>query len=105
MTLFRAYPDGVDTFTVKDREQHDADYREQLLAHNDYNRRIYQLVHDEALPGHGVAISLTECYRQTDYGEPIVALKSLRALAVFRRKPDELDHRPRAGGAATNGFV
>jgi hypothetical protein len=23
-----------------------------------------------------VAISLTECYRQTDYGEPIAALKS-----------------------------
>jgi hypothetical protein len=23
-----------------------------------------------------VAISLTDCYRQTDYGEPIVALKS-----------------------------
>ena len=23
-----------------------------------------------------MAISLTECYRQTDYGEPIVALKS-----------------------------
>ena len=31
---------------------------------------------NEALQGHGVAISLTECYRQTDYGEPIVALKS-----------------------------
>jgi L-2,4-diaminobutyrate decarboxylase len=76
VTLFRAYPDGVDTFTVKDREQHDADYRQQLLAHNDYNRRIYQLVHEQALRGHGVAISLTECYRQTDYGEPIVALKS-----------------------------
>ena len=28
VTLFRAYPDGVDTFTVKDREQHDAEYRD-----------------------------------------------------------------------------
>jgi glutamate/tyrosine decarboxylase-like PLP-dependent enzyme len=76
VTLFRAYPDGVDTFVVKDRELHDASYRAQLLEHNDYNRRIYRLVHDEALNGRGVAISLTECYRQTDYGEPIAALKS-----------------------------
>jgi glutamate/tyrosine decarboxylase-like PLP-dependent enzyme len=76
VTLFRAYPDGVDTFVVKDREQHDPEYHQQLLSHNDYNRRIYQSVHKQALEGHGVAISLTECYRQTDYGEPIVALKS-----------------------------
>ena len=26
--------------------------------------------------GDGVVISLTDCYRETDYGEPIVALKS-----------------------------
>ncbi len=29
-----------------------------------------------ALQGKGVVISLTDCYRKTDYGEPIVALKS-----------------------------
>ena len=74
--LFRAYPDGVDTFTVKDRERSAPTYRQQLLAHNDYNRRIYELVHAEALTGRGVVISLTDCYRQTDYGESIVALKS-----------------------------
>jgi len=33
-------------------------------------------VHAEALAGKGVAISLTDCYRTTDYGEPIAALKS-----------------------------
>jgi len=76
VTLFRAYPDGVDTFTIKAREQSDANYRDELVAHNDYNRRIFALVHTEALAGRGVAISLTDCYRQTDYGEPIVALKS-----------------------------
>ncbi|MGE0610534.1 MAG: aspartate aminotransferase family protein, partial [Pirellulales bacterium] len=76
VTLFRVYPHGVDTFTVKQRERHDPAFREQLLAHNDYNRRIYQRVHAQALSGRGVAISLTECYRHTDYGEPIVALKS-----------------------------
>jgi glutamate/tyrosine decarboxylase-like PLP-dependent enzyme len=76
VTLFRAYPDGVDTFTVKDREALDSGYRDTLQRHNDYNRRIFALVHEEALAGRGVAISLTDCYRQTGYGEPIVALKS-----------------------------
>lgn len=76
VTLFRVYPSGVDTFTVKDRERSDAGYRGQLLAHNEYNRRVFKRVHEEALAGQGVAISLTDCYRHTDYGEPIVALKS-----------------------------
>ena len=76
VTLFRAYPEGVDTFSMPRLEQTDASYREQLLAHNEYNRRIYELVHDDALRGEGVVISLTDCYRMTDYGEPVVALKS-----------------------------
>ena len=46
------------------------------MAHNEYNRRIFERVHAEALAGAGVAISLTNCYRQTDFGDPIVALKS-----------------------------
>ncbi len=76
VTLFRAYPDGIDTFAVKALERSDASYRQKLIAHNDYNRRIFERVHADALSGSGVAISLTDCYRQTDYGEPIVALKS-----------------------------
>ncbi|HUG91683.1 MAG TPA: pyridoxal-dependent decarboxylase, partial [Planctomycetaceae bacterium] len=76
VTLFRVYPDDVDTFVVPDRELRDATYREQLLAHNEYNRRIFQHVQQEALRGEGVVISLTDCYRETDYGEPVVALKS-----------------------------
>ena len=76
VTLFRVYPDGVDTFVIPDRELRDAGYREQLLAHNEYNRRIFQHVQQEALRGEGVVISLTDCYRETDYGEPVVALKS-----------------------------
>ncbi len=76
VTLFRAYPDDVNTFTVKDHERTDPKYRDKLLAHNDYNRRIFERVNAEALSGHGVVISLTSCYRRTDYGEPIVALKS-----------------------------
>ena len=76
VTLFRVYPDGVDTFSVADREQHDVSYRDQLRLHNDYNRRIFQYVQSEALHGEGVVISLTDCYRESDYGEPMVALKS-----------------------------
>ena len=76
VTLFRVYPDGVDTFGVTEREQKDASYRDQLRIHNEYNRRIYQVVQADALHGDGVVISLTDCYRETDYGEPMVALKS-----------------------------
>ncbi len=76
VTLFRAYPDGVDTWTIKDRERTDPAARDELLAHNDYNRRLFQHMHERAMQGHGVHISMTNCYRHTDYGEPILALKS-----------------------------
>jgi L-2,4-diaminobutyrate decarboxylase len=76
VTLFRVYPDGVDTFAIKRQEFEDPAFREVLLRHNEYNRRIHQYVHDEALAGRGVMISLTDCYRHTSYGEPVVALKS-----------------------------
>jgi glutamate/tyrosine decarboxylase-like PLP-dependent enzyme len=76
VTLFRAYPSGVDTFRVKQRERSDPSFRDQLRAYNEFNRRIYQKVHAEALAGRGVAIGFTDSYRTSDYGEPIVALKS-----------------------------
>ena len=76
VTLFRAYPEGVDTFTIKQQEFEDPAYRESLLAHNAYNQDIFQYVHAEAMAGRGVVISTTDCYRHTTYGEPILALKS-----------------------------
>lgn len=76
VTLFRVYPDGVDTWTVKERERTDEAARDELLAHNEYNRQVFRYLHDQALAGDGVLISMTDCYRQSDYGEPIVALKS-----------------------------
>lgn len=76
VTLFRVYPDGIDTFSIIERELKDASYKDKLLAHNAYNRRIFQLVQADALKGEGVVISLTDCYRETDYGQPMVALKS-----------------------------
>jgi glutamate/tyrosine decarboxylase-like PLP-dependent enzyme len=76
VTLFRAYPDGVDTWTVPERERADASLRETLRAHNEYNREIYRYLYDKAMIGKGVLLSMTDCYRLSDYGEPIVALKS-----------------------------
>ena len=76
VTVFRVYPDGVDTWTVKDRERTSPAAREELLRHNDYNRRLYRYLYDRAMRGEGVHISMTDCYRQTDYGEPMVGLKS-----------------------------
>lgn len=76
VTLFRAYPDGIDTWAVKDREYWDPAYKEKLLAHNEYNRKIYHYLHEQALTGEGVLLSMTECYRRSGYGIPIVALKS-----------------------------
>ncbi len=76
VTLFRVYPEGVDTFAIKDQEMSNAAFRAALLQHNVYNRKIYDYVHDEAMSGRGVVISLTDCYRQSSYGEPITALKS-----------------------------
>jgi L-2,4-diaminobutyrate decarboxylase len=76
VTLFRVYPDGVDTWTMPERERTDASLRDELLAYNEYNRQIYRYLHDKAMSGQGVLLSMTDCYRHTDYGEPIVALKS-----------------------------
>ncbi len=76
VTIFRAYPDGVDTFEIKEQELHDPAFRDTLLRHNEYNRRISDYVHDEAMGGRGVVLSLTDCYRYTSYGEPVVGLKS-----------------------------
>jgi L-2,4-diaminobutyrate decarboxylase len=76
VTLFRAYPSATDTFVVKDREEHDPNFRDQLRRHNDLNRRIFQKVATEALAGRGVAIGYTDNYRLSASGEPISALKS-----------------------------
>jgi glutamate/tyrosine decarboxylase-like PLP-dependent enzyme len=76
VTLFRAYPDGVDTFSIKDQEMTNEAFRDTLLRHNAYNRKIYDYVHAEAMAGRGVVISLTDSYRASSYGEPVTALKS-----------------------------
>ena len=76
VTVFRAYPDGVDTWSIKERERTDSAAREELLRHNDYNRRLFRYLYERAMRGEGVHVSMTDCYRETDYGEPVVGLKS-----------------------------
>ena len=76
VTLFRAYPAGVDTFRVKQREENDPAYAGELQRHNELNRRVFQRVAAEALAGRGVAIGFTDNYRTSAGGEPICALKS-----------------------------
>src|SRR6476660_7392888 len=76
VTLFRAYPPGVDTFRVKERERSDPSYAADLHKHNELNRRIFQRVAAEALAGRGVAIGFTDNYRTSESGEAICALKS-----------------------------
>jgi len=76
VTIFRVYPPGVDTFAIKQQEFEDPASRETLLRHNEFNRRVFKYLRDEAMAGRGVMLSQTDCYRQTSYGEPIVGLKS-----------------------------
>lgn len=76
VTLFRVYPDDVDTFEMPKLEQTNAGYAAQLQRFNDYNRQVFQFINAEALRGEGVLISMTDRFRETDYGQPVVALKS-----------------------------
>lgn len=76
VTVFRVYPPGVDTFAIKEQEQNDPAFAQTLARHNEYNRRVFRYAHDEALAGRGVMLSLTDCYRRTAYGAPVVGLKS-----------------------------
>jgi len=74
--LFRVYPDNVDTFEFPKLEQSNANYAAQLHKYNEYNRQVFRIIHAEALRGDGVVLSMTDRFRETDYGQPVVAIKS-----------------------------
>lgn len=76
VTLFRLYPDGVEAKQTYKKEVLDPEATEQLLAHNDYNRRIFKVLQKQMEAGRGLALSITDSYRVAACGEPIVALKS-----------------------------
>jgi hypothetical protein len=76
VTLIRLYPDGCDGREICERELHEAGYGDRVIAHNDFNHRIYELIHARAMRGEGVLLSWTDCYRHTSDGQPIGAIKS-----------------------------
>ncbi|MBC8248188.1 MAG: anti-sigma factor antagonist [Anaerolineales bacterium] len=76
VTLFRVYPDGVEAKAAYREESTRPELADQLRAHNDYNRRVFDVLHRQMESGEGMALSLTDQYRVTPYGEPILALKS-----------------------------
>jgi glutamate/tyrosine decarboxylase-like PLP-dependent enzyme/anti-anti-sigma regulatory factor len=76
VTLFRIYPNGVNAKVAYWQEIKDSNSREQLRTHNEYNRQIFTILKQQVERGYGIVLSLTERYRTTFYGEPIVALKS-----------------------------
>lgn len=78
VTLFRVYPPGVDAETALQRELNDPDYRSRLEEHNDYNRRIFDLIYGRVMQGEGVLLSWTIAYRHANYANApaIAAMKS-----------------------------
>lgn len=78
VTLFRVYPPGIDAEQALHRELNDPEYREQLLAHNDYNRRLFDLIYRRVMEGEGVLLSWTLGYRRGNYDDApaIAAMKS-----------------------------
>jgi L-2,4-diaminobutyrate decarboxylase len=76
VTLFRVYPDGVDSKAMLRREMTDATAGAEVRQYNDYNRRVFGQLQAMMDAGRGIALSLTDRYRVAASGEPIVALKS-----------------------------
>ena len=77
VTVFRVYPDADDVLRLRDKEHHDESYRDRLLQNNNYNRAVFNWMHDEVMAARGGGVlSLTDCYQLTKYGEPMLGLKS-----------------------------
>jgi len=78
VTLFRVYPPDVEAEKALHRELNDTEYQSQLLEHNHYNRRIFDLIYERVLQGEGVLLSWTIAYRHANYQEApaIAAMKS-----------------------------
>ena len=76
VTLFRLYPEDIDAASTYNLEIQKPDLVDQLTAHNEYNRRMFEELHGQMENGEGIALSITECYRNSAYGKPILAIKS-----------------------------
>ena len=77
VTVFRLYPAGKDATRLYAEERSNEQHKEALHEHNDYNYDIFMALRAEVLAGNdGCVLSFTNCYQLTDYGEPILGLKS-----------------------------
>jgi L-2,4-diaminobutyrate decarboxylase len=90
VTLFRVYPPGLDKKATKAREFGDAAFQTEAERINDLNRKVFQRVWAEATAGRGIAISMTDCYRHSEFGTPVAALKSY-VLSPFSDAPQMRD--------------
>ncbi len=77
VVLFRVYTDAKDCTMRAAREISDVRCREELLFTNDYNRQLFRTVRESS--SESVIISMTECFRDSEYGTPINALKAVTA--------------------------
>jgi glutamate/tyrosine decarboxylase-like PLP-dependent enzyme len=78
VTLFRLYPEGSQGEVILEREMTDPEFRQNLLEQNDYNKRIFDIIHERAMDGGGILLSWTNAYRYAEYpdGPPISGIKS-----------------------------
>lgn len=90
VTLFRIYPPGTEKATAAAREMTDAAYQTEAEQINEFNRAVFRRAWAEATSGRGIAISLTDCYRHSEFGTPIAALKSY-LLSPFADAPQMRD--------------
>ncbi len=78
VTLFRAYPEGINAREQYDREFHDARYAQELEKYNEFQKNVMnelmKLQVNEDDPG--PALSITTSFRSSMYGNPVAALKS-----------------------------
>ena len=102
MTLFRVYPHGIDTFTIKERERSDPQLSRAARRAESYNRRVFERVQAEALSGHGIVISMTDAYiaqrfRHAYLGAEVVRPFTLHGRSADARSDPPRDRRPRPG--------
>jgi L-2,4-diaminobutyrate decarboxylase len=90
VTLFRVYPPGDDRLVAGSREFSDQAFQSEARRINEFNRAVFRRVWSEATAGRGIAISMTDCYRHSDFGTPIAALKSY-VLSPFTDVPQMHD--------------
>jgi anti-anti-sigma factor len=76
VTLFRAYPDGMDAKAAFSHELNNPAAAESLRRGNAYNQKLFDELHRQMEQENGFALSRTSHYRTAACGEPVLAIKS-----------------------------